>query len=166
MLKKNIGLNIPIPILLLTQKMPCQRFDFLLKVLKKIYLVSKHFQSMRWNRNIISLHRRSLVVLLSHPHLLLHRQPRGLPHRGQDGGANQLCGRPRQSDGDRVRRSGRWLHSSVLEEFQDLSLLENVGVHVVPAPRPGELHQGGDRASPGVKRKIRISHRVLNKRIR
>ena len=84
--------------------MPCQRFDFLLKVLKKIYLVSKHFQSMRWNRNIIPLHRRSLVVLHLDHHLLLHRQPRGLPHGGEDGHPHREGGRPGWS----VCKVGMW----------------------------------------------------------
>ena len=90
------------------------------------------------------------MVLLPHPHLLLHGQPGGLPDGGQDGGPHQLSGRPGQSDGDRVRRPGWRLHSSVPEELQDLGLLPDVGVHVVPAPRPGQLHQGGHREGQGV----------------
>ena len=106
------------------------------------------------------------MVLLSHPHLLLHGQPGCLPHGGPNGGPYQLSGRPGESDGDRVRGSGRRLNSSVPEELQDLSLLPDVGVHVVPAARPRELHQGGNREGQGVERKIRISHRIFYKRIR
>ena len=106
------------------------------------------------------------MVLLSHPDLLLHGQPGGLPDGGQDGGPHQLRGRPGESDGDRVRGPGRRLHCSVPEELQDLSLLSDVGVHVVPATRPRELHQGGNREGQGVQRKIRISHRIFDKRIR
>ena len=106
------------------------------------------------------------MVLLPHPDLLVHGQPGRLPHGREDGQPHQLGRRPLQPDRDRVRRTGRWLNSSVPEELQDLGLLPDVGVHVVPAPRPGQLHEGGHREGQGVERKIRISHRILHKRIR
>ena len=48
------------------------------------------------------------------------------------------------------------------QEFQDLCLLPHVGVHVLAAPRPGHLHQGGHHEGPGVQGEVRLPHRVLH----
>ena len=46
-----------------------------------------------------------LVVLHPDHHLLLHRQPRRIPHRRQDDHAHRERGGPRQAEGDRVSSS-------------------------------------------------------------
>lgn len=46
--------------------------------------------------------RRSVVVLHTHHHLLLHSQPGCLPHRGEDGFADRKCRGPGQADRDRL----------------------------------------------------------------
>ena len=66
-------------------------------------------------------HRDRLVVLHTHPGLLLHRQPRGLPHRPTDEVAHQLGRRSPGTVRSQVRSHAGRIHN---EAFQGINIIE------------------------------------------
>ena len=74
------------------------------------------------------------MVLLPDPDLQLHRQPGRLPHRGPHGGTHQLRGRPREPDGDRVRRAGRRLDRAVpqVTQYSEKALISTFSLFKAP----------------------------------
>ena len=78
------------------------------------------------------LHKNSwgnLVVLHPDHHLLLHRQPRRLPHRRQDDHADRERGGSGQAEGDCLWNPERRQHHDLLQRLQDPNIQENVGLH-------------------------------------
>jgi len=60
------------------------------------------------------------VVLHSHHHLVLHRQPRRFPHHRADADADRVCRRSFQTDGHLLRHAERRLHQRFLPGISDL----------------------------------------------
>ena len=74
------------------------------------------------------LFRRSLVVLLSDPDLLVHGQPGGLPHHREDGHPH-LVSRGPGLEQDQVWLHQHWLNCLVLSRLKLSFLQENVEKH-------------------------------------
>ena len=71
---------------------------------------------------------RHLVVLHPHHHLLLHRQPGRLPHRGEDGHSDREGGRSGRAVGHPVRDTAGGINHDLLQRLSDRNLPENVEV--------------------------------------